>query len=126
MRKIRGVDTKAEIILRKALWAEGIRYRVNVRSLPGKPDLVIGRHKIIIFIDGEFWHGYQWNIKKPRIKANRDYWVKKIEGNIARDRKNRMELRRRGYKVIRFWEHEVNKDLGKCVKKVLRAIDKTA
>lgn len=118
MSDIRSKDTQPEILLRKALWDKGIRYRLNVKKLPGKPDIVIGKAKLAIFIDGEFWHGYKWEEKKTRIKANRDYWIPKIENNMARDLRNTADLETLGYKVFRFWEQQVKKDLEGCVKKI--------
>ena len=79
MSKIKSQNTLPEIKLRKYLWNLGFRYRLNVAKLPGKPDIVISKSKLIIFIDGEFWHGYKWNQKKNKIKANRNYWIPKIE-----------------------------------------------
>lgn len=119
MSDIKGKNTQPEIILRKALWEKGIRYRLNVKKLPGKPDIVIGKAKLAIFIDGEFWHGYKWEEKKLRIKANRDYWIPKIEKNMARDLKNTADLEALGYKVWRFWEQEIKKDLDSIVEKIL-------
>lgn len=115
MRKIKGVNTKAEILLRKELWKLGYRYRINVSKLPGKPDIVIENKKIVIFIDGEFWHGYNWVDKKKKIKSNREYWIKKIEGNMKRDIDNGVKLRLMGYKVYRFWEKEIKKNLTSCI-----------
>lgn len=123
MSRIRGTNTKPEIALRKALWALGVRYRLNVKKLPGKPDIVIGKHKLAIFVDGEFWHGYDWNAKKPKIKSNAEYWVKKIEGNMARDQNNNEKLRSKGFLVLRFWEQELRKDIDGCVRQILKAAD---
>jgi len=122
MKKIRSIDTMPEIFFRKALWAEGIRYRKNNRKLPGKPDICISKYKTIVFIDGEFWHGYQWKTKKKKIKANRKYWIPKIEKNIKRDKRNNRLLDKEGWKVIRFWEHEIKKKPDKCFNKVIKAI----
>jgi DNA mismatch endonuclease (patch repair protein) len=119
MRKIKSNNTKPEITLRKALWAKGVRYRLNVAKLPGKPDIVINKKKIVIFIDGEFWHGYNWEDKKLKIKSNADYWIKKIERNIERDGFNNQKLTSMGYQVFRFWEHEIKKDLSCCISKIL-------
>lgn len=124
MKKIKSNNTKPEIKLRKALWAAGIRYRLNVTKLLGKPDIVMQKHKLVIFIDGEFWHGFKWEEKKPKIKANRHYWIKKIERNIQRDIENTKFLQESGYAVIRFWEHEIKKDIDSCVKKILNHINK--
>lgn len=122
MSNIRSKDTQPEIILRKALWASGIRYRLNVKKLPGKPDIVIGKCKLAIFIDGEFWHGFNWEEKKLRIKANEDYWIPKIEKNMQRDMQNTADLEAIGYTVMRFWEQEVRKNLEGCVLKINAAM----
>lgn len=118
MKKIRGMNTQPEIKLRKALWAKGYRYRKNFSALPGKPDIVLPKPKIAIFIDGEFWHGYNWEEKKPRIKTNREYWVTKIERNIERDKVNTRLLEDMGYTVLRFWEVEIKKNLEDCIEKI--------
>ena len=124
MRKIKSNNTKPEITLRKALWAKGIRYRLNVSKLHGKPDIVITKKKIAIFIDGEFWHGYNWENKKLKIKSNIGYWINKIERNIERDNTNNQKLTSMGYQVLRFWEHEIKKDLPGCLALILDAYSK--
>jgi DNA mismatch endonuclease, patch repair protein len=122
MKKIRSTDTAQEVKLRKALWSKGYRYRKNYRELPGKPDIYLLKHNIVIFIDGEFWHGFNWANKKNRIKANRSFWVNKIEKNINRDKKNNALLKELGYEVMRFWEQELKNDFENC----LSAIEKAA
>ena len=122
MRKIKSTNTKPEIILRKTLWKFGIRYRLNVPKLSGKPDIVITKQKLVIFVDGEFWHGYNWDEKKPKIKSNHDYWIKKIEGNMQRDIINVEKLQSMGYTVLRFWEHEIKKDLQGCLSKIFEIL----
>ncbi|UNC91288.1 very short patch repair endonuclease [Candidatus Contubernalis alkaliaceticus] len=119
MKKIRGINTGPEVMLRKGLWEKGIRYRKNYNKLPGKPDILITKNKIAIFVDGEFWHGHNWEEKKCRIKSNRDYWIKKIERNIERDKENTKKLEELGFVVIRFWEKEVKNDLQSCVQKII-------
>jgi DNA mismatch endonuclease (patch repair protein) len=126
MSKIRGVNTKPELALRKAIWKLGYRYRLNVSKLKGKPDIVFNKYKVVVFVDGEFWHGYKWAEKKPKIKANRKYWVKKIERNIERDLENTNFLLSNGWVVFRFWEHEIKKDLAGCVKKITVELRKAA
>lgn len=123
MKKIKGKDTSPEIILRKALWKCGYRYRKNVPNLIGKPDIVFTKKKVAIFADGEFWHGYNWEEKKKRISNNREYWVKKIERNIKRDKENVKKLQNMGFYVMRFWEHEIKKDLDGCIKKIRKILD---
>lgn len=122
MSKIRSKETKQEISFRKELWKKGFRYRVNVKKLPGCPDIVINSKKTIVFIDGEFWHGYNWKDKKKKIKTNRKFWIPKIERNMQRDRENNIKLRKLGYKVFRFWEHQIKNNITKCVYKVTEYI----
>lgn len=118
MKKIRSVNTEPERILRKELWKLGFRYRLNSVKLPGKPDIVFNKFKVVVFVDGEFWHGYKWKKKKPKIKANRKYWIPKIERNMKRDRLYNRELNKLGYTVLRFWEQQVRKDLSTCLVKI--------
>ena len=125
MSRIKSVDTKPEITLRKALWKKGIRYRKNYKELPGKPDIVLTKYNIAIFCDGEFFHGKDWEkdlCHRLKRSNNSEYWIKKILNNIERDRKNNMELRKLGWTVIRFWSREVLKETESCVQKVERVI----
>ena len=120
MGKIRSKETEAEILFRKKLWHAGFRYRINVKKLPGTPDIVINKLKIIIFIDGEFWHGYDWEVKREKIKSNRDFWIPKIERNMQRDRENEVLLKKLGYHVFRFWANDVKKDANLCLSEIMR------
>ena len=122
MSHIRSNNTSIEVLLRKALWHEGIRYRINLKTLPGKPDIAITKHKIAIFCDGEFWHGKNWDQKKDAIKTNRDYWVSKIERNIVRDNRNDKKLANMGWVVLHFWGDEINKRLADCVSEIKETI----
>ena len=122
MSHIRSNNTSIEVLLRKALWHEGIRYRKNLKSLPGKPDIAITKYKIAIFCDGEFWHGKNWVDKKNALKTNRDFWITKIERNIMRDNKNEKKLADMGWVVLRFWGNEINKGLEDCVNQVKETI----
>lgn len=123
MSKIKGKNTLPELTFRKALYAEGIRFRVNVKKLPGKPDVANVTKKFVVFIDGEFWHGFNWEEKKDKIKTNRKFWIPKIERNIQRDAQNNLILSRQGFTVFRFWQHEIEKELDSCVGKILRALN---
>ena len=114
--KLKGGDDEKR--LAKALWHKGYRYHLNDKNLPGSPDIAILRYHIAVFVDGEFWHGYDWEIRKPRLKRNRDYWIEKIEENMNRDRRVDQTLEMLGWKPIRFWSKEVKKDLDSCVKTV--------
>ena len=107
---------KAETALAKALWHSGYRYRLNYKMLPGSPDVAITKYKIAVFVDGEFWHGYDWENRKLKLKANREYWIEKIEENIARDRRNDILLEQLGWLPVHFWEREVKKELDDCIR----------
>ncbi|WP_343534210.1 very short patch repair endonuclease [Pedobacter sp.] len=116
MAKIKGSNSKPELMLRKALWKENIRYRIHRKDLPGRPDLVIEKYQLAIFIDGDFWHGYQWQQRKP--KTNLQFWVPKIERNMQRDRFVNYALQSLGYVVMRFWEHEIKQHLGASINQI--------
>lgn len=119
MSKITGKDTKPEVKFRKSLWHAGFRYRKNYKKLIGKPDIAFNKYKTVVFIDGEFWHGYNWEEKKGKIKTNRRFWIPKIERNMQRDREVNKALERKGYTVFRFWDREIKKNLEECLTKVL-------
>ena len=110
---------KAETALAKELWSKGYRYRLNDKSLPGSPDIAILKYRIAVFVDGEFWHGQDWENRKQRLKRNRAYWIEKIEENIARDVRVDQQLRNLGWLPIHFWEKEVKRDPNECVKTIL-------
>ena len=113
---------KTETDLAKAIWHEGIRYRKNYRKIPGSPDIAITKYKIAVFVDGEFWHGENWDERKTKLKSNKDYWIEKIEENIARDKRNDKLLQDMGCMPVHFWEKEVKKDLDKCVHRIIDVI----
>lgn len=115
MSHIRSKDTGIELALRKKLWEKGYRYRKNYRVLPGKPDIVLTKYRLAIFCDSEFWHGYDWDTKKAKISVNRDYWISKIEGNMARDERVNRQLESMGWTVLRFWGKDIKKHLDECV-----------
>lgn len=117
MSRIRSSDTKVEVMLRKALWQKGLRYRKNYATLPGKPDIVLTRQKIAIFVDGDFWHarGHQDN-PGGQVVANKEFWRKKLARNVERDKDITDELTELGWLVLRFWESDIKKDLAGCVK----------
>ncbi len=123
MSKIRGKDTKPELMLRKALWAKGYRYRKDFKKLIGKPDIAMPIHKTVVFIDGEFWHGHDWENRKEKIKTNRDFWIPKLERNMQRDREVNHKLEAMGYKVFRFWSKEVLKNLDAVVEEITDHIE---
>ena len=125
MQHIKSKDTTIEIKLRNALWHEGIRYRKNYGKLPGKPDIAITKYKIAVFCDSSFWHGRNFDIKKP-VETNHEYWDRKIRRNMERDQEVNQQLRSLGWTVLRFWDVDINKKLDECVQLVSVAIrDKT-
>jgi DNA mismatch endonuclease (patch repair protein) len=119
MSRIKQRDTKMEQDFRRALWRCGIRYRKNVRVL-GTPDLMMSRHKVVVFLDSCFWHGCRYHCRRP--KSNISFWQAKIERNRQRDRKVTSFYRRQGWHVLRFWEHRLASDLAGCVSEVRRAV----
>lgn len=117
MSKIRSKNTKAEILVFKELRKRGIYFQKHYYRAPGKPDIALPRKKKAVFIDGDFWHGY--NFKKQKERLPKKYWLDKIESNIKRDRKNRAKLRKDGWEVLRVWEHEVIKKFNKTIDKII-------
>ena len=122
MQAIKSKDTTIELSLRKALWSKGIRYRKNCKTLIGKPDIAITKYKIAVFCDSEYWHGYDWENRNQKIKSNREYWIPKIERNMARDQEVSAALEQDGWTVIRFWERQIRKELDSCIDEVLATI----
>lgn len=118
MQAIKSKATKAEIALAKALWAKGYRYRKNNKKVYGNPDLTFSQYKLAIFVDGEYFHGYNWETEKHRIKTNRSFWWQKIEGNMLRDKRVNETLVENGWTVLRFWSQEIRKNLASCVHKI--------
>ncbi|BAL00272.1 putative DNA mismatch endonuclease [Oscillibacter valericigenes Sjm18-20] len=114
MSRIKSKDSVIEIALRKELWARGIRYRKNVKSVFGTPDLAFIGKKTAVFCDSEFWHGFDWENRKDDIKSNREFWIPKIERNIARDQEVNTALEADGWKVIRLWGNDIKKDVNAC------------
>lgn len=114
MQAIRNKNSDIELILRKELWSRGIRYRKNVKSVFGHPDLAFIGKKVAVFCDSEFWHGFDWENRKNDIKTRREFWIPKIERNIMRDREVTEELQRQGWIVLRFWGKEIKKNTAHC------------
>lgn len=122
MQAVKNKDSKIELMLRTALWNKGYRYRKNYAKLEGKPDIVLSKYKVAIFCDSEFWHGYNWKVRKYDIKSNKEFWIKKIEGNIKRDKEVNKILKKQGWKVIRFWGKEILQDTAECLNKIEKEI----
>ena len=107
MGRIKGTNTKPEVMVRSFLFSKGLRYRKNVKKLPGTPDLVLKKWKTVVFVNGCFWHGHQGCFILPR--TNTEFWKNKIERNINRDRENRILLENMGWRVIVVWECELRR-----------------
>ena len=123
MQHIRSKDTKAEIKLRKALWNKGIRYRKNYKMLPGKPDIAITKHRIAVFIDGDFWHARNHQDSPgEQIGSHKEFWVKKLKRNVERDKEVNEVLTGEGWIVLRYWESDVNKNIGQCITEIISYI----
>lgn len=123
MKAVRSTGSKIEDKFAKALFALGLRYRKNDKSVFGKPDLTFKKYKIAVFVDGEFWHGKDWGVRKYDHKSNQEFWFKKIERNISRDNEVNQQLSELGWKVFRFWGQDINKNLSNCTSKILNAIN---
>lgn len=121
MQSVHSENTKPEVILRKALWHRGIRYRKNYSALPGKPDIVLTRQKIAIFVDGDFWHarGHQQN-PGEQVKSHKEYWEPKLKRNVERDKEVNDMLTELGWIVLRFWESDIKKNLEGCIQEIFR------
>ena len=107
MSRIRSTNSKPEEIVRKYLFSRGLRFRVQVRKLPGNPDIVLPKYKTVIFVNGCFWHGHDGCRFFRLPKSNVEFWEEKIERNVARDVRNEAELKALGWRIIRVWECEI-------------------
>ena len=128
MRQVKNKDSKIEVMLRKELWSRGLRYRKNVNSIYGKPDIAFIGKKVAVFCDSEFWHGYNWEVRKNDFKSHQEFWIPKIERNMERDKEVTAELERQGWTVLRFWGRDIKKNLQECadiIEKAVRANEQT-
>lgn len=123
MRRVRNKDSAIELTLRKELWNRGIRYRKNVSKLFGKPDIAFLGKRVAVFCDSEFWHGFDWENKQNEIKSRREFWLPKIERNIARDREVNDRLQSEGWIVLRFWGKEIKQDVSACADQIEAALE---
>src|SRR5688572_21770714 len=110
-RNNRKTDSKHEVTLRRELWKRGFRFRKNVRRILGNPDIVFSRSKVLVFCDGDFWHGRNWKTLRKNLSkgTNSSYWLAKIQSNMKRDRKTMAALERNGWLVLRFWETDIHR-----------------
>lgn len=123
MQRVKNKDSEIELSLRKALWSMGLRYRKNVKSVFGHPDIAFIGKKIAVFCDSEFWHGYDWERRKNDFKVRQDFWLPKIERNMERDREVNERLEAEGWIVIRFWGKEIKSDVNACAEKIKKAVE---
>lgn len=121
MQRIRSKDTKAEVLLRKALWHRGVRYRKNYKALPGTPDIAITKYRIAVFVDGGFWHA-RGHEEHPgeQIQTNKVFWTKKLKRNVERDKDVNQALLELGWLVLRYWDSDVNRNCDGCVKDIMQ------
>lgn len=120
MRNIRSKGTKPERIITKILRQKGIYFTQHLKKVYGKPDVTFLRKKVAVFVDSDFWHRHPENFQMP--KTNRDYWEKKIQRNVNRDKEINQKLKKEGWNVVRIWESEIKKAPDKCVNRILKAI----
>ncbi len=123
MQAVKSKGSKIEILLGKEMWKRGLRYRKNDKSVFGKPDFTFKKYKVAVFCDSEFWHGKDWEIKKHEHKSNIDFWHKKIQRNIERDKEVNEQLTKEGWKILRFWGKDIEKNLLLCAFKIEEVIN---
>ncbi len=118
-RKIKNKNTEIEVLLGKAMWAKGLRYRKNCKDVFGKPDFCFRSKKIAIFCDSEFWHGKKF-LEGERFQANQDFWETKIKRNIERDKEVNLKLKEDGWVILRFWGEGIKKNIDECLDTIER------
>lgn len=124
MQCVKNRDSDIELLLRHELWSQGIRYQKNCSDVYGKPDIVFKGKKVAVFCDSEFWHGYNWVEQKKDFKSNLDFWLPKIEKNIARDITVNAYLSKNGWTVLRFWGNEIKNDVKGVVNEIKKVLNK--
>lgn len=122
MQAVKNKDSQIELMLRKELWARGLRYRKNSNKVFGHPDIVFIGKKVAVFCDSEFWHGYDWENRQKDFRSHQDFWIPKIERNIRRDIEVNEKLLSEGWIVLRFWGKEIKKNLQDCADRIERAV----
>lgn len=123
MSHVKTKRNSAEVMIAKSLWHRGYRYRLNYKALPGSPDIALAKYRIAIFIDGEFWHGKDFEQRKNKLKNNKDYWIEKIQENIDRDLRNDKLLRQMDWYPIHFWSNDVIKYCNQCIDEIIYTIE---
>lgn len=123
MQAVKNKDSKIELLLRNELWKRGLRYRKNVKNIFGHPDIAFIGKKVAVFVDSEFWHGFDWENKKNEIKSRQEFWIPKIEKNIERDLEVNTRLKEDGWIVLRFWGQDIKKETNACVSDVISILE---
>lgn len=122
MKAVKCKDSEIERLLRKELWQRGLRYRKNVKSIAGKPDIAFIGSRVAVFCDSEFWHGFDWENKKHEIKTHQEFWIPKIERTMQRDKEVTSELTNAGWIVLRFWGNQIKSNCCGCANEVEEAV----
>ena len=123
MSRIKGKNTKPEMLVRKYLFAHGFRYRLNVKTLPGKPDIVLPKYKTVIFVNGCFWHGHKGCKYFVVPKTRTEWWLDKIKGTQLRDREAENQLNEIGWKVITLWTCQLKQDKDKTLQTLVKTVN---
>lgn len=123
MQQVKNKDSRIEVLLRKELWARGLRYRKNVNQIYGKPDIAFIGKKIAVFCDSEFWHGYNWEERKKDFKSHQEFWFTKIERNMQRDVEVTAKLEAEGWTVLRFWGKDITKNTLHCADVIEKVVN---
>jgi DNA mismatch endonuclease, patch repair protein len=123
MSAIKSKNTKPEMKLRRELWSRGLRFRVNLKTITGKPDIVFTKAKMAVFCDGDFWHGHNWAVRglpslDVELEKYSKYWSLKILTNVERDKKVTFNLENDGWTVLRFWESDIKEDVTACADEI--------
>ena len=124
MQRVKNKNSEIEIMLRHELFKNNLHYRKNVKNVFGHPDVAFIGKKIAIFVDSEFWHGYDFEHRKNDFKTHQDFWIPKIQRNMERDREVNKKLQDDGWIVFRFWGNEIKNDLNQCVQKIIEVYNK--
>lgn len=125
MQAIKNRDSEIELMLRKELWRRGLRYQKNSKKVFGHPDIVFLGKKVAVFVDSEFWHGYDWENRKHDFKSHQEFWIPKIERNMQRDIEVNDMLQNEGWTVLRFWGKEIKTNLQECADAIENALEQT-
>ncbi len=124
MARVKSAGSQIELLMGRALWQHGLRYRKQYRRIVGRPDFVLVKARVAVFCDSAFWHGRDWKTARKALKTNRAFWLKKLKRNIERDKFVNAELRKQGWKILRFWDDQIKKSPEKCAAKVAAIVKK--